>query len=811
MRMCFKLALIVICLLFTLPLLMAQSGNRAGIFITGKITDSATHSPVMYATITLLKQDSAVSSAYSGEEGNFSIQVQQAGIYILEITSVGYDTRHVDINLNTTGNSFSAGNILLTKSAKSLQEITVTGRKKLIELRPGMLIYNAENDLSVKGGTAADVLRKAPVLNVDAQGNVSLRGSRNLKILIDGKYSGQIARSPADALNMMPANIIKSVEVITTPSAKYDAEGAAGVINIITKKSRQSVSGALELGASNLEQVFNPRIAVNSNKWSTSVHGHLHRLRRKEAYAANRIQYNNGSPSLLLEQEMNSDNAAPHGSGDIAVTYTADSSTEISFGANVWFGNWPQDNNILTTVRQPGGTITEQYKQTTDAAENYVGADLNLAYSKKFKKPGQEITLLAQFSPNKSRDPYHMLQHDNHGIRLYQELNNNLAKSREWTVQADYLHPFSNNGIFTLESGLKMIIRNASSRYNVTAAENQEALEPVPSRSDVFTYSQDVWAGYSMLKANLKKNWYAEAGARLELTSFNGDIERAATKFDNHFTNLIPSATVSKKINDNQTFSLSYTQRLTRPYIWDLNPNINASDPKNISTGNPDLKPEIAHQAEFTYGFYPTSAFFLNTALFWKQTNNAIVEFTAVDDDGIATTKKQNLAANKTYGLNLSAMATLTDWWSTNGNLNLEYLDYSSDALQVLSKGWATHVNLNTTFKLPNSFSIQAFGEINTRKIMLQGSESFIYYYSIACKKEFPAKKISLTLALTNPFSNYIPQTRVIQTQQFYYTLQNRYYNRAVKLTVNWEFGGLFNQQKTKRINNEDVQGLPKG
>ncbi len=156
-------------------------------------------------------------------------------------------------------------------------------------------------------------------------------------------------------------------------------------------------------------------------------------------------------------------------------------------------------------------------------------------------------------------------------------------------------------------------------------------------------------------------------------------------------------------------------------------------------------------------------------------------------------------------------MATLTQWWSTNGNVNLEYLDYNSDALQILSKGWATHANLNTTFKLQDNYSIQAFGEINTRRIMLQGYESFTYYYSVAGKKEFPSKKITLTLALTNPFSSYIPQTQIIQTQQFYYVLHNRYYIRAVKLTINWEFGGLFNQKGTKKISNEDIKGLPKG
>lgn len=790
---------------------VAQQRSKSNLTVTGKILDSLTNAPVQYATITLLQQDTAISSSYSSEQGLFSIEADKAGRYVLEISSVGFELRQMEILIAHGNAATAAGNILLTKSSKSLQEITVTGRKKIIELRPGMLVYNAEYDLSLKGGSAADVLRKAPVLNVDAQGNVSMRGSRNLKILIDGKYSGQIARNPADALNMMPANIIRSVEVITTPSAKYDAEGAAGVINIITKKGRQSVSGAIELGASNLEQVLNPRLSLNNNKWSVNFHGHLHRLRMKDAYRSERTQFDNGSPSLVLSQEMEKDNAAPHGSADIAITYTADSSAEISLGTNFWTGNWPDDYQIYTTVRLPDNVITEQYNQTTDASHRYLGADINLAYSKKFIKPGHEFILLAQAAPGKSRSPYHLLQYDIHQNKLYEELNHNNDKNREWTLQADYLHPFSDKGIFTLESGLKMIIRKATSGYNVTAANGQNELTPVDDRSDIFTYQQKVWAGYSMLKANLKKNWYTETGLRLELTSFEGDIIKAGTQFDNRFTNLIPSATVSKKVNDNQTFSLSYTQRLTRPYIWDLNPNINASDPKNITTGNPDLKPEIAHQAEFTYGFYPSSAFFLNTALFWKQTNNAIIEFTAVDNEGVATTSKQNLAANKTYGLNLSAMATLTPWWSANGNFNLEYLDFNSNALEILSKGWATHINLNSTFSLPANYSIQAFGEINTRQIKLQGFVSSRYRYSIAAKKELPAKKISLTLALTNPFSKYLSQTEVIQTPGFYYVLNNRYYNRAFKLTLNWEFGGLFKQQETKRISNDDVKGQPRG
>ncbi|MEJ7588191.1 MAG: TonB-dependent receptor [Ferruginibacter sp.] len=178
--------------------------------------------------------------------------------------------------------------------------------------------------------------------------------------------------------------------------------------------------------------------------------------------------------------------------------------------------------------------------------------------------------------------------------------------------------------------------------------------------------------------------------------------------------------------------TLSYTQRLTRPNIWDLNPNANASDPKNISTGNPQLKPEISHQAELVYGLTKGSGFFLNTSLYVKQTNNAILSFTQTGTNGISITQKRNLASNKMAGLNLSSSGSITKNWSVNGNLNVSYLDFNSDALQIVNAGWAADVNLNTTIKLPSNYSLQVFGQYTGRTIKLQRYESDQVFYSLA-------------------------------------------------------------------------------
>lgn len=799
-------------LLFYCPLIAASQAGQS-FSIRGKVMDSVSLKAIPYATVLLTDEKQvSVASGYTGETGAFILAFTQAGTFQLTISSVGYADKTISVTIAAGIAAISLDSLYLSPASGMLSGVTVTANKRIIEQRPGMLVYNAEVDVTNKGGTAADVLRKAPVLNVDAQGNVSMRGNSNLKILINGKYSGQIARSPADALNMMPAEIIKSVEVITMPSAKYDAEGAAGVINIITKKGRKDINGALELSASNLEQMFNPRIAINKDKWSFSFHGHIHRYRTKEAAITERVQFENGATLYTLDQRMEKDNGAPHGSADIALVYTPDSLTEISFGSNAWLGNWPDDKTIETAIRSSSGTILEQYSQSIDAAEKYLGSDINIGYSRKFKQPGREITLLGQFSPSKNRSPYQFYQRaKSSGDIIYREKNDNYTNNHEWTVQADYIHPVGKKNIYTLEGGGKIILRNVNNDYTISFSDGDPILQPDPTRSDVFKYRQDVYAGYAMLKANLKNNWYAEAGLRVEHTVLNGKFTAAAGSFENAFTNLVPTATISKKISEDQTLTVSYTQRLTRPYIWDLNPNADASDPKNIITGNPSLQPEITKQAELTYGLNKGSRFFLNTALFWKQTDNSIIDFTQVEANGVSVTSKQNLAGNKMFGVNFSSSITLSPVWSVNGNININYLDYSSSALQVFSTGWAADVDINTTIRLPRRYSLQVFGEYDSRKPTLQGYDSYQYFYSMAVKKEISDKNLVLTLSLVNPFSKYIPQHMVMRSTDFNSSIRRQYFNRAVKFTINWEFGNMFNQRDRKKISNDDIKGAPKG
>jgi outer membrane receptor protein involved in Fe transport len=713
------------------------------------------------------------------------------------IISLGVKGQSSDTLITDTTNS---------RFNSTLDEIIITGEKKLIQKKPGMLVYLAGNDPGNKGGTAADVLRKAPIINVDAQGNVSMRGNSNIKVLINGKYSGQMARSVADALNMMPADNIHSIEIITNPSAKYDAEGAAGVINIITKNNNKQFSGTLEISAGNWEQMINPRISMNRNKWNMTINAHIHRLQTREIADVERITFENKQPSSIFNQHKIAKNSAPHGSGDMAITYAIDSVSELSFGLNLWFGNWPDNADFSNTFSLPNGNIIERYAQSVKTKNGYLGSDINVGYTRKLKRPGQEITLLTQYSPSKDNSWYNAFQTDQSGSLVYDEFNNNRTHNHEWTFQADYIHPILASGKHIFESGIKVINRKVGNRYDVTLNN-----EPQNDRSDYFRYAQRVLAGYGLIKLNIEKGWYVETGARLENTYLEGNFDKQPSSFNNNFTNFIPTGTISKKIGEKQTASISYTRRLTRPYIWDLNPNINVSDPRNIQSGNPELQPEIADQAEITHNWSASSNFFLNSSVFWKRTGDAIVDFTETDSAGVSYTQKQNLASNKSYGLNISAVTKPTKNLGINTNININYLDYTSSALQVFNKGWAADVNINISQKFKNNYTIQGFGEYNIRLVTLQGYKGKKYFYSMAFKKEMPKRKIMITLSLVNMFAKAFRQEEVMKTSFFNSSTYNQFYNRAFKLTLNWDFGQSFKQKEIKKVTNNDIQVQGKG
>ena len=788
--------------------------NTSPFLVKGVLIDSISKQPIEFATIGILNSEKkVVALTYSDENGAFKSADISSGSFFLNVSFVGYAPKNVPFSVSQASPVADVSTVYLKAEVKQLAAVTVMGTRQLVEQQPGMLIYNAEKDISNSGGTAADVLRKAPILNVDATGNVTMRGNRNLRILVNGKYSGQMARNAADALNMMPANSIKSVEVITSPSARYDAEGAAGVINIITKKGTQNVSGTVEVVAGNLEQAINPRLSVNRDKWNINSTLHIHRIRSLEKANLTRLTFENGAPTGRIQQNVVRDNGKPHGSGEVQIEFLPNAANTFNFSVNGWLGNWPDNSDQHTQRFSASNGLLEDFRQNVLTRSPNRGIDLNLGYTHKFKKPGEELYLMVQHNNAVDDYYYDAFQKGSDQTLRYRERNDNHNAKQEWTFQTDYILPFAKEAKHAWESGAKLILRDNVSNYLVQASSegNANQLVTVTARSDVFTYTQNVVAGYSQLKFKWRKGWALHAGARMEGTYLKGHQQNQDATFSNSFWNFVPSATLFKKLNAANNLTLSYTKRISRPSIWDLNPNLITQDPKNVEMGNPLLRPEEVNQVEFTYALQTESDFFLNASLFGRETANSIESIVRIAESGVATTTKQNLASNEQYGINISASFSVMPSWKINSNANGRHARFQSGALGISNSGMAWGINVNSSWKLSNHFSLQAYTDYDAQSVTLQGYEGSWFYYSFSAKKEIPSRKLTITLTTVSPFGGYINQVNLTRGTDFETTLRNQYMMRSVRLSLNWELGSLFKASNSRKINNDDQKNTKGG
>ncbi len=803
----------------------AQSPVNIGT-ITGSVLDSVTTKPVPYATVALMTGTKLVTGTTTDGTGSFVLPTLPLGQYTLTITFVGYRTKTLPITLTTDAPKLVLTSIKLAPEGKNLSEVTVTGQKALVEDKGDRLVYNAEKDISNAGGTAADVLRKVPMLSVDVSGNVQLRGSSNIKVLINGKPSAMMARNLADALRQMPANSIKSVEVITSPGAKYDAEGSAGIINIITKKALQGFNGSINASAGDVELPFR-RLGTNLNLRGRKLGVDLSATGSQFAginnSESNRTTLVDGKPVSNLNQQTSSNNLTNYGNGQLSIDYDLDTLNRINAALSIWGGDFPANSTTLNKQTAVDGSIQQQFLNNLQFKNPYGNGQLDLGYTRTLKQKkgadGQgEFSILTQYSQTPDNyfyttNRYGLTGSSDYNTLIYRQYSSNYSRNNEYTFQTDYNQPFTvrtphDTTNIKLEVGTKIIRRNIGSEFRVeTATDGTGPLVPDASQSNDFSYTQRVYSGYSALTVSNRHKWNLNAGARLERTVIDGDFKTTNTQLASTYSNLIPSFTLSKGVKLH-TWKISYTQRIQRPLIWNLNPWVNQSDPKNISTGNPDLKPELSHATEFSHSLTTKKGISFNSSLYWRQVNNAIEYLSTVDANGIATTKPQNIGQRGNYGLSVNVSGEIVKKWNLNVGTELQYLDLNSPAINQHNSGWVASLNTNLTYKANKLTTFQFNSFFNTGWVTLQGGQSGWQYYQFSGKREFWNKKASLTLRVTNPLARDVRITVNQSAASFTSSGTNYYVNRQVQLAFEWRFGQLSSGGKqSKKVVNDDRGG----
>ncbi|RYY32219.1 MAG: TonB-dependent receptor [Sphingobacteriaceae bacterium] len=534
----FYILLLFICSVVTANAQIGLGGGGSSIVgrISGKVIDSLTKKPLEYATVSIYRAGgkAPITGVLTDDKGNFKLDNIKAGDYKLGFSYIGYPTKFVEpVTTTLSKPDFNMGDVSVAPSAQALKEVQVTAAAPLIENRIDKIVYNAEKDITVAGGNVSDILRKVPLVSVDMDGNVSVRGDQNIRVLINGKPSGAMAASVADALRTIPADQVKSVEVITSPSAKYDAEGSAGIINIITKQKNMSgVSGSVSGGVGTRQNNGNANINFNKNRLSLSLNlgGNYTWPQTSKTDFYQRITNPDAdNPQNILNDNYSENTVKRYGMmNSLSLNYDINNYNNISSTFRFNQGGFNLDGNSDNnqTDYLNNNSLTS-FRGLSESKTTFGGFDWSADYTHKFKKEGHEYTVSGQWSHSSIKNNY---------LYRYSAVNpnqrgDNDGINNEYTVQADYTLPISK--LLKLEAGGKGIFRDLSSDYNVFNGAANGGLNADPNsfvldvlNSNDYKYKQNVYAGYSVLNFTLSNKYSLLAGARFEHTAIDGEALR---------------------------------------------------------------------------------------------------------------------------------------------------------------------------------------------------------------------------------------------------------------------------------------------
>ncbi len=789
--------------------------------ITGVVVDSTNSQTVSFATVTLLNPvtNKPVDGTISDEKGKFTLSKIADGTYSVSVFFIGYKTKVIP-NVRMNGNELDMGNIAFSPEVQVLKEVTVQAQRNLIEEKVDRTVYNAENDATNKGGDATDVLRKVPMLSVDLDGNVSLRGSQNIKVLINNRPSTITAGSVADALKQIPSDLIKSVEVITSPSAKYDAEGSGGIINIITKKNTLSgFSLNLDASAGTRGSNLGLRGSYRKGKMGFSLGGF-----GRYGYNVNGNFYNDqqtgiGSSATRTLQEAYNRNQFLFGHYNLGWDYDINEHNFLS--ASVQYGarnrNTYQDDLLTRTFEN--SVLTSSSLRNVHVKDLSGTVDVNLNYTHTFKKPQQEFSLLTQYSRNNQTNDFinSILTEDLSTIASRLK-NLNASNNQEITLQADYQNPIGEKQM--LELGAKEIMRSVQSDYQYFLAEGASGAY-VPrtdaASSNVFNYHQNITSGYLSYTYNLPKNYSVKAGARYEYTTIQADFEKESDEVKiPSYGVLVPSVNLSKKLKKGNMVKLAYNRRIQRPSLQFLNPNVQASNPLSITIGNPNLKPEYTNNFELSYNTFIKSTS-LNFSTFVRNTNNVIGPLRTAQDSVIVTTY-QNIGKENAYGFSVFVNINLSNKLTLNGGTDTYYSSLSNGS--VSNQGWVYNVRGFGNYTIGKGWGVQLFGFYRGRQVQLQGFQSGFGIYSLSLKKDFANKKGSIGFGAENFFTSAMRMRTELVSPTLTQNSVMEMRNMSFKINVNYRIGKMTAEapRRRKSINNDDLKdggdnggGMPQG
>lgn len=806
-----KKILIVALTLFLSITAFAQRPESKKITITGKVIEKGTNLPLEYATIVFENSTTKqLSGGITDENGNFKFEVT-AGNYNVRAEFISF--KNVIIPQKVFNADTNLGTIQMQADVAQLNEVEVIAEKSTVEIKLDKRVYNVGKDMMVKGGTVSDVLDNVPSVTVDAEGTVALRGNENVKILIDGKPSGLAGINIADALKLLPADAVEKVEVITNPSARYDAEGGGGIINIILRKGKANgVNGSVMVNAGDPETYGT---SINLNKKSDDYNlfsniGYNYRNNPGNSMVDAEYFNSDGSISRFIKERRKNDRLSEGYNANFGIDLNLSKSLTWTNALTFRENNGKNPDNVFFYNFDASNNPTFVRNRLNDQKSDEFSIEYSSNFTKKFKKDDHKLTV--DFASSQNRENEFASIYDqvlgNPASLFTQETSNKNTQQRN-LIQSDYVLPIGKNGRF--EAGYRGNFLKNLTDFVVT---------PVSTFSNTLEYIENVNALYTQYGSKINKFSYF-FGLRFE----DSHIEVNSLSLNNYntkkYNNLFPSATFNYEFSESSSVSLSYSKRINRPRGRFLNPVSSLSSNINIFQGNPDLNPSYTDAIDLGY-LKRWKKLTFNTSAYINVTNDAfqfIRKESGLFVEGVPVILSTPINLSKEYraGFEFNLNYTPYKWWRLNGNFNLfrnetqgnySYVDYVGNTVNQnfdnVALTWFSRISSKIT--LPYKIDWQTNATYNAPQTNAQGKSLGVASMNLAFSKDVLKDKASISLNVSDVFNSRkrIMETNIPNVVSSYSEMQWRV--RQVMLTFTYRFNKQKNE-KDRQPRREDNGG----
>lgn len=804
-----QLLLILLALLSFKKITRAQALPGA-YTITGSVIDSISQKKLDFMTVNLLTgKDTVVKVSYSKSDGSFLFTDLQALTYTVMVIGVGYKTTTVAAAFaETSPKTLDLGTIRLSQETLGLKEVTVTAAKPVIRQEIDRISYDLQADPESKVFSVLDMMRKVPFLSLDAEDNILLKGNAGFRILINGKPSSMVERNYKDILRSMPASSIQRIEVITTPPAKYDAEGLAGIINIITNKKVDNgyngsvnISERFPVGGPGIGGSFSAKLG----KWGMSGFAGGSLYNTPETRNTTR-RITSGADPTNLDQHGNRESDSRSGYIGYEVSYEFDSLNLISGQLNV-NGNRSKGTEGQFSVLTGEGGVLQQYRLANSNNGNGQGMDAALNYQRGFKADKNRLLTFSYryfMFGNEQNTALTLSDRMHYPLPDYQQMNN--QHFSEQTFQVDYVYPVKQ---LNIEAGFKGIFRENKSDFQHRAYAAETGLfESYPDLSNKFSNTQNVYGVYNTYQYTVK-NWGIKAGVRVEQTVINADFISTDSRVRQNYFNAIPSVSLNRKLKENSALNLGFSQRIQRPGIYQLNPFIDRSNPSFERTGNPNLHPSSGNEIQLSYNRSQKGSFnfSIGTVLF----KDLIFPISVYDPvSAITRISYGNTGRARLLMSNLNINYPITKKWTSGINARVAHGKVRAlvNGVMVANRGLMYGVHASTGYRFEKGWRISANLNANGPNVNLQSTSNTMLGSSFSVNKDVFKDKLSFSAAFNNPFTKFRKDHRETFGPDFTQDNDRWDYFRSFHASVNYKFGKLKEAiRKNKRgIRNDDVQ-----